>query len=132
MSKRPRYTDEFRANVVLMLEAAGYTGDKETSKDGSLSAVSRRTDVPLSTLRRWFIKQQNPPPAELVNKKRIDFEQAITAEMSAILEEMGSAREDAPYNHLATAFGILFDKYQLLTGGATANENKQVLIKYAD
>jgi len=115
-----------------MLEAAGYTGDKETSKEGSLSAVSRNTKVPLTTIRRWFIKANNPPPSELVNKKRIDFQEAIESEMDHILQEMGATRGDAPYNHLATAFGILFDKRQLLMGGATDNQNRQVLIKYAE
>lgn len=111
-----------------MLEAAGYTGDDD-SKEGSLMAVSRKVNVPHPTLRRWFIKQQNPPPNDLVQHKKIDFTEAIQDEMNAILAEMVDAREDAAYHHLATAFGILFDKHQLLTGGPTANENRKI-VKY--
>lgn len=131
MTKRPRYTDDFRASAVLMLEAAGYTGNGD-SKLGSLQAVSNKTRVPSPTLRRWYLKHQNPPPDDLVINKKIDFQQLIEDEMAAILGEMRDARGDAAYNHLATAFGILFDKRQLISGGATDNQNQQILIKYAD
>lgn len=131
MTSRWRYTDDFRANAVLMLEAAGYTGNGD-SKPGSLMSVSDRLKVPHSTLRRWFIKSNNPAPTELVQHKKIDFTEAIQDEMNEILAEMGSARGDAAYHHLATAFGILFDKHQLLTGGATDNQNRRIVIQYAE
>jgi hypothetical protein len=103
-----------------MLEAAGYTGDQETSKKGALTAVSNRLDVPLSTLRRWFIKQQNPPPADLVNEKREDLRKLIDDELHEIFAEMGSARPDASYRDLGWVAGVLFDKKQILDGQPTA------------
>jgi transposase-like protein len=120
--KRRRYTDDFRASVVLMLEAAGYPDRK-----GALMAVSRKSKVPHPTLSRWYRKIQNPPPNDLVQHKKIDFEQAIEEEMTAILKAMQEARPDAYYTHLATAFGIMFDKRQLLTGGSTENVNQQTV-----
>lgn len=112
--KRKRYTDDFRASAVLMLEAAGYP-----EKPGALSAVSSRLDVPHSTLGRWFRADQNPPPSELVHEKRFDLVQAIRDELAGILGEMPNARAEADYRALATGFGILTDKLQLLTGQAT-------------
>jgi hypothetical protein len=46
-------------------------------------------------------------------------------EMRAIFGEMHEARPDATYQQLATAYGILFDKTQLLTGGPTENVNQR-------
>lgn len=127
---RKRYTDEFRASAVLMLEAAGYTGETETSKTGALTAVSNKLDVPHSTLRRWFIKQQNPPPSDLVRDKKIQLTDILENEMRAALGEMEEARSEATYRELATSFGIMFDKYQLLRGGPTANVANKIQVEY--
>jgi len=110
-----RYTDEFRANAVLMLEAAGYP-----DSDGALARTSRHLQVPHSTLRRWYWKTQNPPPSEMVQKKKIDLRAAIREEIEGILDYMGYAREDADYRALGTVFGIMVDKLQLLSGEPTA------------
>jgi transposase-like protein len=125
MAKRKyrRYADEFRASAVLMAEAAGWPGT-----DGAVPRVSDSVGVPQSTLRGWLTKKHNPPPAEVRVRKKVDFEAAIELELEAILSEMGHTRQDAPYNQLATAFGIMFDKLQLLRGGATANINQRVAV----
>lgn len=127
--KRPRhrYTDEFRAGVVLQLMAAGYP-----DTPGALARVARKNKVPHQTAGRWARAANNPPPSNLVQHKKIDFVAAIEDEMTAILGEMGVTRQDASYSQLGTVFGILTDKRQLLTGGPTDNQNRQVLIKYAD
>lgn len=114
MAKRKRYTDEFRASTVLMLQAAGYP-----DTPGALSRVSAKVEVDRRTIRRWFTKEQNPPPGELAHEKKIDLVQAIKDELAGILEAMPGEREEANYRELGTVFGIMVDKLQLLSGEPT-------------
>ncbi len=114
MKQRRRYDDEFRASAVLMLEAAGYP-----KREGALSQVAGHLNVPLSTLRGWFIGTRNPPPAKLRNEKRFDLREAIRDELAGIFPAMADRRQDATYRELATAAGILIDKDQLLDGKPT-------------
>lgn len=112
--RRKRYTDDFRASAVLMLEAAGYP-----DREGALSQVSERLGVPLSTIRSWYIGTRNPPPAKLRNEKRFDLLKAIQDELAAIFPALSDRRDEATYRELVTAAGILIDKNQLLTGQPT-------------
>ena len=114
VSKRKRYTDEFRASAVLMLEAAGYP-----DKEGALTTVSNRVNVPLSTLSRWYKGRNNAPPSKLVNKKRFDLIQAIRDEIQYAMGDMPDARPEASYRDLTTSVAILIDKLQLLEGKPT-------------
>ena len=112
--RRKRYTDDYRASAVLMLEAAGYP-----KREGALTQVSSRLGVPLSTIRGWYTGAHNPPPAELRNEKRFDLVEAIREELEAIFPNLKDRREEASYRELVTAVGILTDKMQLLTGQPT-------------
>lgn len=109
-----RYSDDFRASAVLMLQAAGYPDES-----GALTRVAARVGVPHQTLSRWARGVGNPPPHEMVQIKKEDLEKLILKEAHAIFEFMPDAREVANYRELATAFGILIDKLQLLTGEPT-------------
>lgn len=124
---RKRYTDEFRASAVLMLQGAGYPDTV-----GSLAAVSARVGVAGTTLRRWFTKEQNPPPDKIVAIKKEDLADLILKEAHAILKDMPDARQDASYREMATAFGIMVDKLQLLTGEATGVIKNEIVIKHDD
>ena len=97
-----------------MLEAQGYP-----DQDGSLTKVAKHLNVPLSTLRGWFYAKNNPPPSELRNEKKRDLAALIEDEALKALEQMGVTRVEAEYRELATAFGIMFDKLQLLQGKPT-------------
>ena len=112
--KRKRYDDKFRANAVLLLEAAGYPDTK-----GALTRVSDNVGVPLATLHRWFRAKNNPPPSELVNEKRPELIDLIRSEIYGVLETMPEERKEADYRTLVTGLGILVDKLQLLEGKAT-------------
>lgn len=116
MTKRRRYTDDFRANAVLMLEAAGYP-----NTEGALTSVARHLKVPHQTLSRWGRGTNNPPPPLLVQEKKASLVELLETELEAIFKEMGKARQDATYQQLGTVAGIFFDKRQLLTGGPTEN-----------
>lgn len=111
---RKRYDDKFRASAIAMLEAAGWPDEK-----GALTRVAKHLGMPLATLSRWAKEKNNPPPTEVVTEKKGDLTALIDTEIRAIFGDMPSARANAPYNHLAIAFGILADKLQLLSGGPT-------------
>lgn len=114
--KHNRYDDEFRANAVLMLEAAGYPG-----KEGALTAVSRRLSVPARTLSRWFNKEQNPPPDRLVKIKKGELVEKLDDLAHMILDAMPGNVTEASLKEQATALGIVIDKKQLLSGRPTEN-----------
>ena len=112
--KRKSYDDKFRASAVVMLEAAGYPTEK-----GALLRTSEHLGVPSMTLMRWFRKDQNPPPNELVTEKRGELKDFVKSELNAIFGDMPLVRADASYRDLATAAGILIDKLQLLENKPT-------------
>jgi len=120
MAKRKRYSDDFRASAVLMLEAAGYP-----DHEGALSQVSRHLGVPLSTLSRWFKGTSNPPPSKIVNEKKADLAALIDKVLFGFAEELVRRSEqgelaDEPLNHVTQGYGIAFDKKQLFSGQPTA------------
>ena len=127
MAKRKRYTDDFRASAVLMLEAAGYPDQK-----GALVSDAKNVKVPHQTLSRWARGVQNPAPHQLVQEKKLDLIDLIENELRAIYATMPKERDDATYRELGVVGGILHDKYQLLRGGATANVNNRIVVQYVD
>lgn len=113
--KRKQYSDDFRADCVLMLEAAGYPDHK-----GALTAVSNKVKVPARTISRWFNKEQNPPPDQVVNEKKGILVDQLENLAYKLVDVMGGAVDDAPLRELATTFGIVVDKWQLLSNKPTA------------
>lgn len=109
-----RYTDEFRANAVLMLEAAGYP-----DREGALSRVARHIGVPHPTLSRWYRAVQNPPPDELVHKKKVSLIDDLTDLLGLSISAARGTVNEAAFRELATGIGIFIDKIQLLTGQPT-------------
>lgn len=121
MSKRPVYDDKFRANAVLMLEAAGYP-----NRPGALTAVAKNLHIPHPTLSRWARNKNNAPPDDVVHEKKIDFISALRSEIAAAIQQMGVARPDADYRALTVGVGILIDKLQLLEGGPTERHEHSI------
>lgn len=123
MAKRRRYTDEERANIVLMLEAAGYP-----DKPGALTAVANRVGIQARTISRWFKAEQNAAPSELVNKKRFDLVAELTELLGLSIVAAKQEVGDADFRELATAIGILVDKLQLLSGKPTGIQESRVML----
>jgi AraC-like DNA-binding protein len=117
MATKTRYDDKFRANAVILLEAAGYP-----DKKGALSEVAKHVGVQPRVLSRWFNGEQNPPPDQTVNEKRIELKELLSKEIDAIFAAMPGARADASYRDLGTVAGILIDKKQLIEGKATERQ----------
>ena len=113
--KRRQYTDDERANIVLMLEAAGYP-----NTIGALSRVARKVKCHPRTISRWFNKEQNPPPDQIVNNKKRDFITELKELLGLHIDASTKAVKD--YDDLRaidTGIGILVDKIQLLSGEPT-------------
>lgn len=125
MGKRRQYSDEERAEACALLEANGYPEVK-----GAMAKTSRIVDIPPATLRGWFTEQNNPPPTELRDRKRMDLKSAIDAELDAIFEAMRTKRKEASYRDLTTAAGIFADKKILLDGGLTSNDEMTIRVVY--
>lgn len=122
---RKRYDDKFRANAVVMLEAAGYPNQK-----GALSQVSQYLNVPATTLHGWASAKHNPVPADVRTEKKGEIVELLRAEIRAALAEAERARPDANYRDLITGVGIMTDKLQLLSDEPTENVSTRIIIEY--
>lgn len=125
--RQPKYTDKFRASAVVMLLAAGWPEQK-----GAQSRVSKHLGVPRNTLVRWAKRANNPPPSELVQEKVKSHIEMLEELRVLLLQDMIANYEEAPFNHQATAYGILTDKQRLLMGESTDNNAVDMKIRYAD
>ena len=128
MAKRKRYNDEFRAGAVLMLQAAGYPDQK-----GALTRVHESIKVPMATLSRWARGVSNPPPSNLVTRKKGEIVEKLDNVAHMILDSIDlETVNHAELRERMTAVGIVVDKSQLLRGGATANVNNRIVVQYVD
>jgi transposase-like protein len=118
--KHRQYSDEFRANAVVLLESSGYP-----EQVGALTRVADHLKMPYQTLSRWYNAKNNPPPPELVQVKRKELIDIIRDEVYKAIGAADGARDEASYRDLITAAAIMVDKLQLLTGKAT--ERTEVL-----
>jgi len=112
---QPKYSEEFKARAVARLYAEGYP-----EKKGALREVAKELGVTHPTLSRWASGGSSSPPSDLIRLAVMSMQTAIEAELESILASMQAAREKADYKTLAVAFGILFDKYQLIRGAPTS------------
>lgn len=118
---RRRYTDQYRASAVLMLEAAGYP-----DKPGALMSVANHLKVPHATLSRWARAIQNPPPPELVHEKKLDMVAELLDLLGLTFTAAKNTVGEATNKELATAIGIYIDKLQLLSGKPTERQEVNV------
>jgi len=115
-----RYSDDYVASAVLMLEAAGYP-----QKEGGLESVYKalrkggKPGPARTSLTNWYNRTKHPVESTTVEQKRAELQEVIRDEVYAAFQAAGAAREEATYKDLITAAAILIDKLQLLNGGAT-------------
>lgn len=121
MAKRPVYTDKFRASAVIMLQAAGWP-----NTPGASEKVAKTIKVPRRTVERWGKREMSPPPDIVVHDKKRDMIADLEELRFLLLGQMKETYEEASFQQLATAFGILTDKHQLLTGNPTENHAVQI------
>lgn len=109
-----RYSDDYRASAVIMLQAAGYP-----ERRGALMEVANHLGVSHSLIRRWHQHSQNPPPSKMVQIKKDDIILLLKKQLVAAIRELPNALPDAPYFDIARSIGIIVDKLQLLEGEPT-------------
>jgi transposase-like protein len=114
MGKRKRYTDEFRASAVLMLEAAGYP-----DAEGALSRVAAHLNVPHNTLSKWARGVQNPPPSQLGQEKKADFLEQLQVIKGKVAEQIITRIEDFEPRDLTGLLKIAAEVSELLEGKPT-------------
>lgn len=68
MANKRRYTDEERANAVVMLQSQGYPDNTK-----ALADVAKYLKIPRSTLKGWADGKHNPPPDEISTSKKKDL-----------------------------------------------------------
>lgn len=103
-----KYTDAQRAEALAALQANG----------GNLSATSRATGIPFSTIKRWR-DEPDPRLAELGEEKKADLGDRLESIANALVDAIPEKIADAPLNHVSVALGIAIDKLRLLRGEAT-------------
>jgi len=97
---RRHYSDNQRAEVLALLAANG----------GNIDATVRATGVPRETLRRWASAPDRAAPPEVRGEKALDLAALFEAELEAVFQAMGKARQRAGYADLSRASGIYADK----------------------
>lgn len=97
-----------------MLRAAGYP-----ERRGALMEVSNHLGISHQILGRWFRRDSNPPPQNIVQIKMSDIVDLLKNEVINALKELPNARPDADYLDIGKVMGIMIDKLQLLSGEAT-------------
>lgn len=120
-----QWTAEQREVAVGLLRAGGTIAD-----------VHRRTDIPKPTLSRWASEAGiDVPGAERVQEaatatrlawaqRRGQLVDRIGSVVETLLDRIESADDDSDPRGNATAFGILVDKAQLLSGGVTSRSEQ--------
>jgi hypothetical protein len=116
---QPEYDERFKANAVAKLYAEGYP-----AFPGALRKVSAELGVPHQTLSRWVKGLGTTVDMRLVELAVSSMETVIDERLDQILGKMEEKADKAQFKELAIAFGILFDKRQLLRGAPTSRTER--------
>lgn len=109
-----RYTDEFRAYAVNLLEMEGYPKSK-----GALVRAAKALKISHQILHRWYHHINNPPPQKVVQITKEQLIELLQQQIYGALTEMENAKQDAEYKDLAVGAAVMIDKLQLLQGQPT-------------
>lgn len=108
---RRRYTDQERAEAMLVLTANG----------GNLSATAIDTGIPYHTLRHWAAGDRHPEAVQMAQEKMLPLADRLEEVASLLAEGMDDPLRihKAPLNQIAVALGIVIDKIRVLRGQTT-------------
>lgn len=114
MAARRRYTAKEKVEAVA---AASMTSTEQAAES---------LDIPRRTLGYWM---EHPEFAELRQKTRPDVADMFWAAVQIGVDQVAIGLLDpkAPLRDKATAVGILYDKFALLTGQATSRSESRTL-----
>ncbi len=97
-------TDTERAEILAALDANG----------GNVARTARELNVPRGTLACWKLGHRWPEALQLRQEKAGRLAVALDEIAWQLAALIPTKIEAAPLNHLATAFGIMVDKIQVL------------------
>lgn len=111
-----RYSDEFRAQVIALLDGANYYENKTKAVTEVYKYLQGK--VPMRTLYRWGNRENRPAPAKLVTEKKGNMADALEALTWALVEHAAQPDtiDDMSGREAATSIGIYIDKMRLLRG----------------
>lgn len=113
-----KFDDEYRAGVVVMLEAEGYP-DNPYAIGKVYDYLRQKSPYPSKTsLKNWFDGTKAAPPSKKVDEKKSDMLGSLN-EWAWALMEHGKNPEtvsEMTGQQAATSFGIILDKIRLLQG----------------
>src|SRR5947209_5411368 len=108
---RRRYTDNERSEALAALCANG----------GNIEATAKQLGMPYRTLRQWANGERHPEATQMSIEKRAPLADRLDVLAHALVDDMlkPAMRKEAGIREVATAFGIIVDKTQLLRGKPT-------------
>jgi hypothetical protein len=109
---RRRYTKADQARVVALAEMKGQT------------VAAEETGIPLTTINQWY---HRPEYVDMRTKTREDVAEQFWAAIQIGLKAVVEGIEDGKLSEKAIALGVLYDKYALMTGGATGRTESREL-----
>ena len=126
-----KYSDEYRATAIAMLEAEGYPDNKYAVQRVADYLARQKPSPHVRTLRLWFNRKNNPAPEKLIQEKKGELNARIQSAMDLYIEHIGMRDivDETSAGEAAKVFGILFDKSRLLEDKST--ENIEVMDKTA-
>ena len=93
-------------------------------------AAQRATGIPESTIRRW---RDDPELAKYIDKTRDELAEGTQMLAHRAIERISKTLDDFEPRDLVTLFGVMVDKAQLLSGGATSRlESRDLTGTFSD
>src|SRR5262245_9258364 len=110
-----RYTPEQRADALVLLTASG----------GQSRRTARQTGIPESTLRHWRNGTRAPEARAMGARKNRPTAEACEHIAALLLKSIEGKLDTGTAVGLATVFGIMVDKAQILRASAPPPEPEQ-------
>lgn len=111
-----RYSDEFRAQVIALLDGANYYENKTQAVNQVYKYLQGK--VPKRTLFRWGNRENRPAPAKLVTEKKGNMADALEELTWALIDHAAhpDVIESMSGREASTSIGTYIDKIRLLRG----------------
>lgn len=111
MGTRRRYTDEERAEAVVLLKANGWP-----DTPGALARTANEAGMDAVVLRRWALGTSNPPPDNIVSVKTGTLIEKLERNAHLYLDRAEDTVEKTSGQQAMTTAAIAIDKMRLLQG----------------
>ena len=118
-----KYSDRQKAEAIALVMTS-----QRGAFYGRVAEVAAQLNIPVETLRFWVNGKLKPVDEETQREVNAELMERFDKEIDAIFEQMEVKRDRAMYRDLVIGLGIIFDKKQLINGGATENIQQQITV----